>query len=94
MWDPAKAARNRRNHGVSFETAREVFADPHHIVTENYRYEDEGEQRYLGIGMTSKLMLVVVVFVDRSEPAVEIIHIISARKAVAYEQALYEEQNG
>src|ERR1017187_549183 len=31
--------------------------------------------------------LVVVVCVDRSEPAVEIIHIISARKAVAYEQA-------
>ena len=44
--------------------------------------------------MTSGLMLVVVVFVDRSEPAVEIIHIISARKAVAYEQALYEDQNG
>ncbi len=38
--------------------------------------------------------LVVVVCVDRSEPAVEIIHIISARKAVAYEQSIYEDQTG
>ena len=52
------------------------------------------EQRYLAIGMTRSLLLVVVVFVDRSEPAVEIIHIISARKAVAYEQSIYEDQIG
>jgi|SRR5579862_7579266 len=80
-WDHAKAERNKRNHGISFEMAREVFADPNHIVTENYQLEDEQEQRYLAIGMTRNLMLVVVVFVDRSEPAIEIIHIISARKA-------------
>lgn len=45
--------------------AREVFADLNHIVTENYRFADEGESRYLAIGMTRKLMLVVVVFVGR-----------------------------
>jgi uncharacterized DUF497 family protein len=89
-WDPAKAARNRRNHGVSFQMAQEVFADPNHLVTENYNLE--GEQRYLAIGMTLKLALVVTVFVDRSDPSEEIIHIISARKAVAYEQSIYEEQ--
>jgi len=36
-WDPAKATCNKRNHGVSFETAQEVFADPNQIVTENYQ---------------------------------------------------------
>jgi uncharacterized DUF497 family protein len=72
----------------------EAFADPNHIVTENYHFEDEREPRYLAIGMTRNLVLVVVVFVDRSEPAVEIIHIISARKAVAYEQSIYEDQIG
>ena len=72
--------------------AREVFADPNHIVTENYHIEDDGEQRYLAIGMTLNMTLVVVVFVDRSEASVEIIHIISARKAVAYEQSIYEDQ--
>ena len=85
--DPAKAERNKRDHGISFEMAREAFADPNHIVTENYHFDDEREQRYLAIGMTRKLALVVLVFVDRSEPSVEIIHIISPRKAVAYEQS-------
>jgi uncharacterized DUF497 family protein len=89
-WDPTKAASNRRDHGIPFEMAQEVFADPNHIVTENYYVE--GEQRYLAIGMTYRLALVVTVFVDRSDPSREIIHIISARKAVAYEQNLYEEQ--
>ena len=74
--------------------AREVFADPCHIVTENYRFEDEGEQRYLAIGMARNLALLVVVFVDRGGPAVETIHIISARKAVAYEKSIYEDQIG
>jgi len=64
-WDPAKALRNKREHGISFEMAREAFADPNHIVTGNYQFEDESEQRYLAIGMTRSLLLVVVVFVDR-----------------------------
>jgi uncharacterized DUF497 family protein len=76
-WERRKAERNKWDHGVSFETAREVFADPN-----------------LAIGMTRSLALVVVVFVDRSEPLVEVIHIISARKAVAYEQSIYEDQIG
>jgi uncharacterized DUF497 family protein len=92
---PAKSGTEQaRDHGISFEMAREVFADPNHIVTGNYRFEDEGEQRYLAIGMTRNLALVVVVFVDRSEPGVEIVHTISARKAVAYEQSIYEDQIG
>lgn len=93
-WDPAKAARNKRDHGISFEMAQEVFADPNHVVTENYHFEDEEEPRYLAIGMTRRSLLVVVVFVDRSQPEVEIIHIISARKAVAYEESIYQDQLG
>jgi len=44
------------------------------------------------IGMTRNLVLVVVAFVDRSKATAEVIHIISARKAVAYEQSIYEDQ--
>jgi uncharacterized DUF497 family protein len=33
-----------------------------------------------------------VVFVDRSSPEEEIIHIISARKATAYEKSAYKDQ--
>ncbi len=91
-WDAAKARANLRKHGISFEVAREVFTDPNQIVAENYLFEDEDEQRHLAVRMTLDLTLVVVVFVDRSAPRIEVIHIISARKAVAYEQSIYEDQ--
>ena len=42
--------------------------------------------------MTRDLVLLLVVFVDRSEPDVEVIHLISARKAVSYEKSIYQDQ--
>ena len=88
-WDPEKAARNSREHGVSFEAALEIFADPNVVVLENYHMTDEGEQRYGAIGMTQSLVLLLVIFVDRSEPNLEVIRIISARKAERYESKIY-----
>jgi uncharacterized DUF497 family protein len=72
----------------------EVFTDSHQIVAENDLVEDQDEQRYQVIGMTRNLVLLLVVFVDRSEPGVEVIHLISARKAIEYEKNIYEEQFG
>lgn len=42
-WNPAKAVANVRKHGVSFETALRVFADPFALSIPE-RIED-GEQR-------------------------------------------------
>ncbi len=42
--------------------------------------------------MTDNLVLLLVVFVDRSIEGLEIIHIISARKAESVEEKIYEEQ--
>ncbi|MGH9610975.1 MAG: BrnT family toxin [Bryobacteraceae bacterium] len=89
-WDPEKAKTNLRKHGVSFETAVEVFSDPNQIAGGNYFVE--GEQRLQMIGMTRNLVLLLVVFVEHSDEEVEIAHIISARKAQAYEQSRYEDQ--
>ena len=91
-WDPAKAARNRRIHGIPFETAAEVFDDPNHVAGENYFFDKSGEQRYQIIGMTRGMVLLLVVFVDRSRPDRDVIHLISARKAVAYEKSIYNDQ--
>jgi uncharacterized DUF497 family protein len=91
-WDLAKAERNQRVHGISFETAKEVFDDPNHVAGDNYFIEGEGEQRYQIIGMTKGLALLLVVFVDRSDRDVEVIHLISARRAVDYEKNIYEDQ--
>ena len=57
-WRAAKAQRNRRIHGISFETAKEVFDDPNQ-VGENYFIESEDEQRYQVIGMTKGLVLLL-----------------------------------
>jgi uncharacterized DUF497 family protein len=91
-WDPAKAKKNQRTHGVSFEVAKEVFDDPHHVAADNTFVETDGEQRYQIIGMTRNLVLLLVVFVDRSRPDTEVIHLISARKAVDYEESIYKDQ--
>jgi uncharacterized DUF497 family protein len=91
-WNPEKADRNLRVHGVSFEMAAGIFMDPNHVVTENYFIEEDGEQRYQAIGKSSGVVLLLVVFVGRSGPEEEIIHIISARKATAYEKSVYKDQ--
>ena len=54
--------------------------------------QDQGEQRFGIIGLTFELILVMAVYVDRSEPDADIIHIISARKADTYERRAYEDQ--
>ena len=90
-WDRAKAERNQRIHGVSFETAAEVFDDPNHVAGDNYFIASAGEQRYQVIGMTRKLVLLLVVFVER-QPDIDVIHLISARRAVDYEESIYTDQ--
>ena len=88
-WDPAKARRNRRIHGVSFEIAAEIFDDPNQVAGENYFVEDAGERRFQIIGMTRGLVLLLVVF---AEPGSDVIRLISARKAVDYEKSIYSDQ--
>jgi uncharacterized DUF497 family protein len=38
-WDPAKARKNRRVHGISFDMAQEVFDDPNQVAADNYFIE-------------------------------------------------------
>lgn len=76
---------------MSFETAMEVFADPNQAIVDDDFADDE--QRYQIIGFTSSLVLLLVVFVDRSTLNREVIRIISARKAEEYEIRIYRAQN-
>ena len=87
-WDLAKARSNRRKHGISFDQATQVFDDPSHVVREDYRADDE--QRYQAIGMSRGMVLLLVIFVDRSRGENVRIRLISARKANDYETYLYQ----
>ena len=88
-WDETKNKRNIKAHGISFETAREVFYDPLHlsILDERFDYFDE---RWITVGTTQKSAVVVVAHLDFTDEAEEVIRIISAREATSKEHKQYE----
>lgn len=85
-WDPAKAALNRKKHGVYFADAVGVFEDELAITVEDQDAEDE--RRCITIGMDFTLKILVVVHASR---VADVIRIISARKATKKERQTYEE---
>lgn len=86
-WDDSKAAANYTDHGVTFEAARDVFADPFAIEWRDER-EDYGEDRYAILGMVESRLLYVAYTIRREK-----IRIISARGAEPHERRQYHEEN-
>lgn len=84
---------NRFKHGISFEDASQVFLDPLHKTRQD-RIED-GEYRWQTIGQIYSVTVILVAhtWIERNEPEeVEVIRIISARKATAAERKRYESE--
>ena len=88
-WDESKNLTNRRSHGVSFEIAQEVFADPFCITIRDRIVG--GEERFWSIGRLENLNILVVVHLTFESEGREITRIISARKATRRERKFYEE---
>ncbi len=85
-WDDRKAAANAKKHGVSFEEAKSVFVDERaKLIDDPDRSEDE--DRFVLLGLSSLLRLLLVCHCYRSES--NVIRIISARKATAKESTSY-----
>ena len=84
QWDRAKAESNARKHGIAFEEAVTVFADPLALVIEDE--SDPANARIVGVSVMSRLLLVV--FVER---AGDTIRVISARRPTRQERKRYEE---
>jgi len=85
-WDKGKSESNVHKHGVSFEEAKSVFFDDDAILFHDPDHSDE-EERFLLLGMSLKLRVVLVCHCLRSNRSV--IRIISARRATAREQRSY-----
>lgn len=83
VWSRNKAVTNQRKHGVSFEDAATVFADPFFILIDASRH-DEAREAVIGFDQTGCLLFVVHIEVDQA-----FIRIISARRAEPNEEALY-----
>lgn len=85
-WDPRKAKSNQESHGVNFQEALTVFADPFARIFEDEKHSGQ-EPREIIIGHSVKRRLVLVCFTNRGTK----IRIISARKATRLERKDYEE---
>jgi uncharacterized DUF497 family protein len=88
-WDERKNRANQRKHGISFEEAKSVFSDDHGLLIDDPDHS-EGEDRFVMLGLSSALRMLVVCHCCRSEG--EVIRIISARKADREERAAYSER--
>ena len=65
-WDPEKADSNLRKHGVSFEEAATVLADPLSITLDDPDHS-ETELRFLLLGNSVIARLLVVAITEREE---------------------------
>jgi uncharacterized DUF497 family protein len=84
-WDEQKNRENLRKHKITFEQAKMVFAGPM-TVRADARH-DYGEERWVGIGRVGGRTVLVVFKV----PGLDLVRLISARKALKWERKEYEE---
>ena len=87
-WDAEKDRSNRGKHGVSFEEAKSVFFDEYALEAED-REHSESEDRFLMLGMSVRLRMLVVCHCLRENGSV--IRLISARRATRKEIEYYGE---
>lgn len=82
-WDRRKAAANLKKHGVSFAEAVTAFDDELSAYYPDARHEN----RFILIGHSKRHRLLYVVY---AEVRLDVIRIISARRATSQERAHYE----
>jgi uncharacterized DUF497 family protein len=85
-WDAKKASANLKKHRVSFDEARTVFFDENAKLIDDPDHS-ENEERFVLLGLSSSLKVVLVCHCYREQG--NVIRIISARKASAYESKQY-----
>jgi uncharacterized DUF497 family protein len=85
-WDPRKARRNLRKHGIDFDEASTVFADTLSITIPDPDHSED-EERWVTMGLSNRQRLLVAAHTEEEET----IRIISARTADRLERRKYEE---
>ena len=88
-WDETKARSNATKHRVSFDEAQSAFSDERARIIDDPDHSDD-EDRFILLGMSAKPRLLIVVYAYRDHEAR--IRIISARKAMPQERALYNQK--
>ena len=90
VWDPEKNEENKMKHGISFETAQYVFADPNRLERLDLSEGNmSGEERRQSLGMAEGI--VFVVYTERETEGMEETRLITARLATKAERRSYNE---
>ena len=84
-WDRRKNRANLEKHGVSFDEATTVFADPLAASIPDPDHS-EGEERFVTMGFSAGNRLIVVCHTEEGDT----VRIISAREANSHERKKYE----
>jgi len=83
VWNAVKAQKNLHKHGVRFEEAATVFADPAFVLVQASRNE-EARDAAIGFDAVGRLLYVVHIEFEATY-----IRIISARRAEPQEEQIY-----
>jgi uncharacterized DUF497 family protein len=85
VWDEDKNAENKHKHGIDFEVAQYVFADPNRLWrVDQSEGNKSGEERWQTIGKAEKIFFVVY-----TENKKDFTRLISAREAEKHERRTY-----
>ncbi len=85
-WDPRKAAKNLKKHGVTFQEAATVFGDALAVTFQDPDHSED-EERHLTFGLSLQKRLMVVSHTRRRDRT----RIINARLMDRKERVIYEE---
>lgn len=89
-WDPQKAIRNFHKHGISFEEAATIFADPDGLDWDDTGHSQR-ELRFkrIGVSITGRIVLAVYTLRRGHDDKETTIRIIGARQASRKERRAY-----
>lgn len=85
-WNTEKADANLKKHGISFDEAKTVFADPLFVIFADPDHSF-AEKRFVIMGKSKQNRLLVVSYTERPKAT----RLISAREATRPERKKYEE---
>lgn len=90
-WDRNKEQTNIKKHGITFEQASYVFADPFALNIYDSEHSDD-EDRWVLLGKSLNRTLLIVIHTFRDDNNIELVRIISARKASKKENQTYNKR--
>jgi uncharacterized DUF497 family protein len=90
-WDSKKEQMNIKKRKVTFEQASYVFSDPFSLSMYDPDHSED-EDRYILIGKSQNEVILTVVHTFRDSNGLEIVRVISARKATKKENKTYQKR--